>query len=80
LILVSSILIAIIFFFNYCCPEQNQGNDYKKNGDIKSNKNNSKKPVIIQRENPDINAQKDAPNYENEMMLYINNQHSLNNS
>ena len=80
LILVTSIIIAIIFLCYHCCPEQNQGNDYKKNGDIKRNNiNNSIKPVKVQRENPDINAQKNDPKDENEMMLYINNKHSLNN-
>lgn len=80
LILVTSIIIAIIFLCYHCCPEQNQGNDYKKNGDIKRNNiNNSIKPVKVQRENPDINAQKNDIKDENEMMLYINNKHSLNN-
>ena len=80
LILVTSIIIAIIFLCYHCCPEQNQGNDYKKNGDIKRNNiNNSIKPVKVQRENPDINAQKNDLKDENEMMLYINNKHSLNN-
>ena len=80
LILVTSIIIAIIFLCYHCCPEQNQGNDYKKNGDIKRNNiNNSIKPVKVQRENPDINAQNNDLKDENEMMLYINNKHSLNN-
>jgi hypothetical protein len=80
LILVTSIIIAIIFLCYHCCPEKNQGNDYKKNGDIKRNNiNNSIKPVKVQRENPDINAQKNDIKDENEMMLYINNKHSLNN-
>ena len=80
LILVTSIIIAIIFLCYHCCPEQNQGNDYKKNGDIKRNNiNNSIKPVKVQRENPDINAQNNDIKDENEMMLYINNKHSLNN-
>ena len=80
LILVTSIIIAIIFLCYHCCPEQNQGNDYKKNGDIKRNNiNNSIKPVKVQRENPDINAQKNDLKDENEMMLHTNNKHSFNN-
>ena len=80
LILVTSIIIAIIFLCYHCCPEQNQGNDYKKNGDIKRNNiNNSIKPVKVQRENPDINAQKNDLKDENEMMLITKNKHSFNN-
>ena len=64
----------------YWCPEQNQGNDYKKNGDIKSNNiNNSIKPMKIQRENHDINAQNNGLKDENEMMLITKNKHSFNN-
>ena len=54
-------------------PTYNGGNNKTPNI------NNSIKPVKVQRENPDINAQKNDIKDENEMMLYINNKHSLNN-